>query len=326
MPRILLLLLAGHFVLPGSATAQSERDARPPWQLADSVEIAGLVQSLTAFASTDSARAAAVYEWVARNVAYDVDGYGEGVDSGDVAEVVYRRRRALCGGYVALYARMAREAGLQVAPISGYAKGFDYVYGQSTRRENHAWLAVSIDGRWRLVDPTWGAGAVNHGRFEPAFSWDYFLTSPEELVLSHFPKDAAWQLMATPMRRREFERLPPVPRALLDVGFTPADIRSTSLRDGVRDFPMVGPQPEDVRIVRAPIAGTLRAAATVDVEVVWPGATDVAVVTGGVWTHFARAGDRFHGRTEAFVDRIWVVGRTGPDPLSYRTLLHYRVE
>lgn len=326
MPFILLLsLLAAQCVLPLRVRGQDQRDLRPARQVADSVEIAGLARSLTAAALTDSARAAAVYEWVARNVAYDFDAYLSGGGS-DSAETVYRRRAALCGGYVALYARLAREAGLVVESISGYAKGFDYVHGRSTRRDNHAWLAVQINGRWRLVDPTWGAGTMNDGRFEPAFSWDYFLISPDELILSHLPKDAEWQLATHRMSRREFERLPPVPRALLEVGFTPADIRATSLRDRVRDFPLVGPQREDVRVLRAPLDGTLRHAATVDVELIWPGATDVAVVSGGVWTHFDRTGDRFHGRAEAAADRIWVVGRTGTEPQSYRTLLHYRVE
>lgn len=328
MPRVLLLwLLAAQCVLPERVRAQESRDIRPAWQVADSLVLAGLARSLTEGAATDSARAAAVYAWVARNIAYDLASYDSSpAGAAAAAEMVYRRRVALCGGFVALYARLARESGLVVQPIVGHAKGFGYVHGRSTRRDNHAWLAVLINGRWRLVDPTWGAGAVRDGRFEPAFSWSYFLVSPDELILSHFPKDAAWQLVDRTMSRREFERLPPVPRALLEVGFTPTDIRTTSRGGVVHDFPLVDPQSERVRVVRAPVTGTLRSAATIDIEVIWPGATDVAAVSGGVWTHFARTGDRFSGRARAAADRIWVVGRTESDPLSYRTLLHYRVE
>jgi hypothetical protein len=326
MPRILLLLLAVHAILPSGVDGQASRDVRTPDQVADSAAVASLALALTAGARTERDRAAALYEWVARHITYDIEAYLADVGSHGTAEAVYRHRRALCAGYVSLYIRLAREAGLEAEAVDGYAKGFDYVFGQSTRRQNHSWVVVRVEGGWGLVDPTWGAGAVSHGRFEPAFTWSWFLVTPEVLVLSHMPRDAAWQLLPRPMSRREFERLPAVPRALLEVGFLPSDIRRAAVAGRVRDFPLVAPQDASVRVVRAPIAGTLSTDATVDVEVIWPGAVDVAVVSGGVWTHFARAGDRFHGQAAAASDRIWVVGRTGPDPLSYRTLLHYRVE
>ncbi|HSJ07866.1 MAG TPA: transglutaminase domain-containing protein, partial [Longimicrobiales bacterium] len=306
MPRI-LLLLAAQAILPSGADGQSSRHIRTPDQVADSVAVAALAHTLTSSARTERDRAAALYEWVARHITYDIDAYLSEVESHETAEAVYRYRRALCGGYVSLYIRLAREAGLEAEAVAGYAKGFDYVFGQSTRRQNHSWVVVRVEGGWALVDPTWGAGAVSHGRFAPAFTWSWFMVPPEVLVLSHMPREAAWQLLPRPMPRSEFERLPAVPRALLEVGFQPSDIRRAAVVGRVRDFPLVAPQDASVQVVRAPIAGTLSTDATVDVEVIWPGAVDVAVVSGGVWTHFARAGDRFHGRAAAAADRIWVV-------------------
>jgi hypothetical protein len=321
----MLCALSWQVMLVAPVAAQEQVDRRTAADIADSAAIAGLARSLVAGAATDSARAAVLYEWVARNLAYDIAGYQAGRIGGETAESVYRRRTAVCGGYVALYERMARESGLIAEPVTGYAKGFDHEYGRSTRRVNHAWLAVRVGDGWRLVDPTWGAGIVRDGRFEPRFDWYYFMVSPDELLLSHFPEKPEWQLVGRPMRRREFERLPAVPRAVLEVGFTPADVRASALANDMRDFPTVGTGTGG-RVVRAPIAGTVRRAATLDFEVIWPGAADVAVVSGGVWTHLARAGDRFHGRAPAADPTVWVVGRTGADPLSYRTLLHYRVE
>jgi hypothetical protein len=310
---------------PRGAAGQESRNGRGPQELADSVAVAELSRALTAGLATDSARAAVLYEWVARNVAYDVGGYLEGRIGGETAESVFRRREAVCGGYVALYGRLAAEAGLETAAIQGYAKGFDYAYGQPTRHGNHAWLAVRVEGHWRLVDPTWGAGAVRDGRFEPAFTWAYFLVDAEELILSHLPEQAVWQMVAQPLRRHDFERMAAVPRSLLEVGFTAAALRTAALTAGGAGFPEVGPQGPDVRVVRAPLTGTIRREAPVDVEVVWPGAADVAVVTGNVWTHLARAGDVFHGRALAGDGTVWVVGRTGVGASAYRTLLHYRV-
>jgi hypothetical protein len=225
----------------------------------------------------------------------------------------------VCRGFVALYERRARESGLTAVPVSRYAKGFDYVHGRSSRRPNHAWLAVGIGGAWRLVDPTWGAGAVVDptwgagavvdGRFEPRFSWDFFLVDPEILLLSHLPERAEWQVVERPLRRAEFARIPLVPRTLLDVGFTPDAIRALAEQSRLSDFPAVGVPTAAVRVLHAPISGAIRRSATVPVRMVWPNASDVALVTGGEWIALERAGDLFHGEAVAAGGALFVVGR-----------------
>ena len=323
-PRLLaaaLCVLAIH--LPAPLSGQVRAGARSAGQVADSLAIAQLARTLTAGVHTDSARAAVLYEWTARNLTYDVAGYLAGALTDADAEEVWRSRTAACGGYVALYQRLAGEVGLRVEPVEGYAKGFDYRFGQSTKRPNHAWLALHLDGRWRLLDPTWGAGVVRDGRFEPAFTWDFFLADPEALVLSHFPAAQRWQLLAQPMSRAEFERLPAVPRTLVHMGYAPAAIRNAVRHTRVRDFPLVGPQP-GLRVLAAPVAGTLRRDQAVEVDLVWPGASDVALVAGGVWTRLSRHGDRFRGSAAAPAGTISVVGRRA-DSDAFVTALHWQV-
>jgi hypothetical protein len=273
----------------------------------------------------DSARAAALYEWVARNIRYDAKEFFRGGKTVERAEDVYRKRVALCGGYVAIYERLAREIGLTAIPITGYAKGVDYRFGKSTKKPNHAWLAMNIGGRWRLIDPTWGSGVINGRKFEPRFTWEFFLVAPDELILSHFPEDAEWQLRGTALDRRDFERMHAVPRTLFGIGFSADDILATALQPGVKDFPLIGTPGNHVRIVRAPIAGTLLAASPISVEVIWPGASDVALVTNGEWTKLSRSGDRFSGNVAPAGSSVSLVGRSGSGPTPYETLLHYRV-
>jgi hypothetical protein len=305
------------------APAQSAR-VRSSEQVADSLEIARLARTLTRGVMTDSARAARLYEWVATNLTYDVQGFLHGRLADGGAENVYRKRVAVCGGYVALYERLAREIGLDAVPILGYAKGFTYRHGVSTRRANHSWLALRIGGRWRLVDPTWGSGVVVNGRFESRFTWDYYLVDPNELILSHFPEENQWQLLSTLLRRGDFERLPLVHRSLFKAGFDASTIRATALASRVRSFPLVGNQ-RDVRIVKAPISGTLPRESTVSVDVIWPGAADVALVSGGVWRHLTREGDRFRGDAVAAESSVYLVGRSGGRK-EFETLLQYQVQ
>src|SRR5690606_31393835 len=140
---------------------------------------------------------------------------------------------------------------------------------------------------------------INGRTFEPRFTWDFFLVSPEELILSHYPEEPQWQLVEAPLPRRDFERMRAVPRTLIGVGFSAAAIRAAALTPGVTDFPLVGSLGEHVRVLHAPVSGTLPAAANVGVEVEWPGAREVALVTNGRWTPHGRSGTRFSGQASA---------------------------
>lgn len=320
-------LLAAVLALMSPVFLQAQEqveDRRTARQIADSIEVAALAREITAGARSDSARAAVLYEWVARNVRYDAAEFFRGGDGYEKAEEVWRHRIALCGGFVALYDRMAGEVGLRAEPVTGYAKGVDYRFGRSTKKPNHAWVALYMGGEWRLIDPTWAAGVIVGRRFEPRFTWDYFLISPEQLILSHFPEEDQWQLLERPLQRGEFERMRAVPRTLFEVGFSPDAIRATALTPGVHDFPLVGPQGPHVRVLDAPIAGTLAAGTPVRIEVEWPGASELALVTNGDWTKLMRTGSRFSGQIVAAGNSVTLVGRTGPSA-PYATLLHYNV-
>lgn len=323
MLRFFVFLCAIFLLSPAAASAQSARP-RSAEQIADSIEIARLARSLTRAATNDSARAARLYEWVARNLSYDVQGYLQGRLADGTPENVFRKRVAVCGGYAALFERMAREVGLEATPILGYAKGFTYRPGASSKQPNHAWLAVRLSGRWRLVDPTWGSGFVRSNKFEPQFSWDYFLVEPNALILSHYPEDSEWQLLAKPVRRGEFERLPMIPRVLVNAGFDPSVIRASALKHGVRSFPLVGTR-SDVRIIAAPLSGTLPRKSKVSVDVSWPGGAEVALVSGGVWRKLTREGDRFRGEAIASESALQLVGRSGGSK-EFETLLQYQVQ
>jgi hypothetical protein len=323
MLRFFAFMCALAAVIPGYASGQSTR-ARGKQQIADSIEIAELARTLTRGTDTDSARGARLYEWVAHNLDYDVKGFLEGRLSDGKPEDVYRTRLAVCSGFVALFERLAHESGLEVVPILGYAKGFTYRNGAPTKKPNHSWLALRLNGEWRLVDPTWGAGVVANNKFEPRFTWDYYLVDPNELVFTHFPEAREWQLLNRPMQRADFERLPMVHRTLFDAGFDASQVRATALANRVQSFPLVGTR-RDVRIVVAPLNGVLARDAKVNVEIIWPGAADVALVSGGIWRHLVREGDHFRGEAVALASVFSLVGR-GDGRKDFETLLQYQVQ
>ncbi len=162
-------------------------------------------------AKTDLEKARAIYRWITANVAYDADAYYSGSyrNQSRRVEDVLRSRSAVCDGYSGVFERLGGLAGLEVAKISGFAKGAGYRLGQSFAGEqpNHAWNAVKIGGRWRLLDSTWGAGHVSSDKkaFVREFRDEYFLTPPEQFISAHYPEQAQWQLLKNPLSRREFE-------------------------------------------------------------------------------------------------------------------------
>lgn len=80
-------------------------------------------------------------------------------------------------------------------------KSADYLPGNTvqTPKFQHSWVAVVLDGHYRLVDPQYGATG------DKFVQEHYFATSPDALLLSHFPKDKKWLLMNQPATVEGFE-------------------------------------------------------------------------------------------------------------------------
>jgi len=167
-----------------------------------------LAAHLVTPARNDLERAWSIFRWMADNVTYDVESLLAGHMPASDSQSVLERRSSVCEGYANLFAALAKAAGLEVVKITGHAKGYGYaVGGDDTQPSNHAWNAVRIDGRWRLIDATWGAGHFDpeERAFTRSLQPHYFLTPPDEFVAGHFPEDDRWQLLDRPLPRTEYE-------------------------------------------------------------------------------------------------------------------------
>lgn len=95
----------------------------------------------------------------------------------------------------------SRIAGLKCEKIEGYVKSKDYLPGNTVQCQKfqHIWNAILIDKQYRLIDSYFGS-------IKEKYCMDhYFMTSPDNLVLSHFPKDRKWLLMNKIKSIHEFE-------------------------------------------------------------------------------------------------------------------------
>jgi hypothetical protein len=169
-----------------------------------------LVDWLTADVVDESARARVIHDWVADNVAYDVTAYlGNDAGSAEVASVL-RGGRSACAGFANLYETMCRLAGLECVTVTGYARGYGFhAFGdEDPGSKNHAWNAVLVDGRWRLVDATWSAGHIAGREFIKDYNDDYFFTDAAAFIYTHFPAEPEWQLLPAPVAESAFRDLP----------------------------------------------------------------------------------------------------------------------
>ncbi|MCH8559018.1 MAG: hypothetical protein LAT84_14445 [Balneolia bacterium] len=184
-------------------------------------DVSRSVSELSAFLSEpfedDALRARSVFSWIAHHISYDTRAFRAGTSSNEDPEDVLRNRTALCGGYAALFKALAEESGLEAEIITGHSRGYG-VDREAPLEVNHAWNAVRIDGNWKLVDPTWGAGhiASDTGQFVRRFTPHYFFTEPGELIYHHFPEDSAWQLIAEAVSEQEFQKKPVVKPAFFE--------------------------------------------------------------------------------------------------------------
>jgi hypothetical protein len=158
-------------------------------------------------------KARAIYSWMALNIKYDYQAYlkppkvisfsyrTEAEKQKQIAlikqetwEKAFRSRKAVCEGFTLLYEHLASLVGLRSEVIRGDSKRMLSDIGRKNSFSNHAWNIVEVDGKWRLVDVTWGQGyfdsnkriMVNH------FNAVYFDTDPKYFFAKHFPDSGVY--------------------------------------------------------------------------------------------------------------------------------------
>ena len=187
---------------------------------------------LTAPYKTDIEKTRAIFSWIAQHISYDyksgrlhskdkklsaTSAIDYDVDTSSdlkplnqlVAEEVMKNRIAFCYGYSRLFKCLCDYASIPCEIINGYARGHFNKVGNNFRT-NHSWNAVKIDSNWYLVDVTWASGyfTYNSNEFIKHFDDQYFLTSPEQFALDHFPDDLEWSLLQQPPAIKEFQHSP----------------------------------------------------------------------------------------------------------------------
>ena len=187
-------------------------------------------------------------------MAYDTEALRPGARQPECSPAaVLRNRRAMCQGYADLFTAVARQMKLPARTLIGVGRPNS---GKISPTTNHAWNVYQANGRWHLVDATWGAGSVGNYRFGQRFSPFWFDTAPTKFIFFHLPEDSTWQLLPQALAYAEFCQLPFAPAALLQLGPWEENLPrwlSGSRDEPVSDLPQAFDAEVPVEIEQAPL-------------------------------------------------------------------------
>ena len=145
-------------------------------------------------------KAKTIYQWLCQNIAYDTTYQIHDADS------CWRTRRGVCQAYCELFVHLAKQAGITADIVTGKTKKPDGTISS----DKHSWIFVYTDGyNGILIDPTWGAGSVNAGKFVKSKDTSiWFDVSPYWMIFTHYPDEEHWTRLAISINEQQFNELP----------------------------------------------------------------------------------------------------------------------
>ena len=177
--------------------------------------------------TSDSDKVRAIYTWLTHNITYDLEKFYNGdtqinfsytnqedfqrklaaVNEHSVKETM-RTNKAVCEGFARTFKKVSELLKIPCLFIGGYSKAGVNDIGVIPQREDHAWNAVKVDNKWRLIDATWGAGHTQNKQWKHRFDDFYFFTDPDVFALTHLPGEAELSFTSKKITLQKFYNTP----------------------------------------------------------------------------------------------------------------------
>lgn len=181
-----------------------------------------LARQLTRSFPAQRDKARALYAWLAMNIRYDMVKYNtppvtrefSGRTNREIdakikawhekqTRTALQTKKGVCGDFSRLMEKMCYAVDLECMVVEGLSRS-----KQGGTAGNHVWNAIQFDGKWHLVDATWGAGYINPEGFVVNYTGVYFDTPPALFALNHLPDESKWQLLDRPISKTTFGNQP----------------------------------------------------------------------------------------------------------------------
>jgi len=157
------------------------------------------------YSLTDMEAAYMVYKWEFQNLKYDCYNFEHDWSKIDFSDDgTYSSGVGVCDGFAKLYVAMCKGMGIDAYRVVGYSKGSLFTPGEIPDDSDHAWNAIRIDGRYYVLDVTWGIGSCNGEKYVPNLRDSYFCPKPEAMIRTHLPVDKKFQLVYPNLTLKQF--------------------------------------------------------------------------------------------------------------------------
>lgn len=184
-----------------------------------------LVNHLTRDINDNKTKTLVICHWISKNIRYDLKGYTQGRIHSLNSGKVLSKKKALCGEYSQLFKEMTSHIGIQSIIVEGYTKELDFFERDTIYKDQHAWVIVFLEGKWHLVDLTWGAGSIiprnqffrrllwtlfkipfaPKFKFKKDFNPEWFFIPPQKMLQTHLPTFKRFQLVKVPISMETFQ-------------------------------------------------------------------------------------------------------------------------
>ncbi|KAL3861287.1 hypothetical protein ACJMK2_007329 [Sinanodonta woodiana] len=186
-----------------------DRRADETGQRFNTTSVRELVTHMTNDFPDDISKVRCIYKWITTQPIQKLS-YPDNEPDEDTVLFQFLKLKRREKSYAQFFSLLCGYAGLPCVVIDGYMKGSTYDVGQKLdSKHTGEWNAVLVDGNWRLVNTFWGACVLTGNENEDFFyntDENFFLTDPQHLIYTHFPRVPEWQLLDPQKSQDEFEK------------------------------------------------------------------------------------------------------------------------
>ena len=295
---------------------------------ADESDFKTLANFLVSKAKGDKEKAWCIYRWVTDRIAYNVEGFLTKNPGDNSVETVLKTRLCVCEGYSRMFAKLCEEAGLEATKVTGVARSGGKDSSGKPVFESHAWNAVKLDGKWELVDSTFGAGSVDKKAFVKNFDPMFFMVPAEQMRFTHFPEDSKWQLQEKTITREEFDKIPLVHSGLFKLGISPTSILKATKSSSFSGFPEIFDVVKTkIKAVDVPLNAKLKTGQIYRIAIESPELSKVMVLSNDKpLLTLTKQGMAFAGQVRAQPGTLLIAVQKPNQGNEYSFLLRYQVE
>lgn len=329
MPIFLMLALGISFAeAPKNPRGQALEKHALSAKSADEKDLTTLAAFLVSKANGDKEKAWCIYRWVTDRLAYNVEAFLAKNPGDNSVETVLKTRLCVCEGYSRMFLKLCEKAGLEAVKVTGVARSGSKDAKGKPAFESHAWNDVKLDGKWELIDSTFGSGSVDKKAFVKNFEPIFFMAPPEQMRFSHFPDDAKWQLLEKTITREDFDRQPLIQSSLFKLGLSPASILKTTKSSSFGGFPEIFDVAKTkIKILEAPLNAKLKTGQIYRIAIESPELSKVLILTNDKpQMNLQKQGTSFTGQVRALSGTMLIAVQKPNQGNEYSFLLRYQVE